>query len=135
MLPAARARSAGPGAGASLLPLPSLCGMVLQMCAGVGDEYWLSLGLGIRTQFLTLECQTLCLPTYLSCMRLSFVEGSLYRVRRPFSFHEEIAVWFPSLFHRDSGKMHANLASSLRSDSGLLTIPEIESGALRQEMT
>lgn len=47
LLPAACAGSAGPETGIFLLHLPSLCRMVLQMCAGIRDECRLYLGLGI----------------------------------------------------------------------------------------
>lgn len=94
--------------GVSCLPLPSLCRMVLQMCAEIRGECWLYLGLGTWTQFLTLVHQTLYLLSCLPCMMLSFVKGSLYWDRRPFSFSWGnlilVSKFVPSGFWKDVWK-------------------------------
>lgn len=124
-------------AGIFLLHLPSLCRMVLQMCVGIRDKFRLSLGLAIWAQFPTLECQALYLPGYQSCMTLSFVEGTLHWDRRPLSSswrnRSLLSKFVSSGFWKDACKS-CIWQPKFRPDNGPLTIPEMGSGALGQEM-
>lgn len=106
LLPASCAGSVGPETGIFILHLPSLCRMVLQMCAGIRDKCRLFLGLGIWAQFPTLECQALYLPSYCSCMMLSFAEGTLHSDRRALSSlwgnRSLLSKFVPSGFWKDA---------------------------------